>query len=389
MHVNRTVATRALPVAALILPLCVILSAARAATIEQSLALLKAVQKEGKGHQDAPRAMRDLATADAKDLPAILKGFDGASPLAANWIRSAFESAADRALRAKRPLPATEIEWFLKDRSHDPRARRLAYEWLAKFDPTASARLIPDMLLDPSAEFRRDAVALKLAEAAKVDANKQRDQAIRLYREAFTGAVHDDQVKLISQALRKLGQKVDVCEHFAFLTHFSVIGPFDNRGGKGLEAVYPPEREIRLDAEYPGQFGPVSWKPISTANEYGIVDIAKQVKPYKGAAMYLVTGFRSPRERSVELRLGTQNAWKIWLNGEFLFARDEYHRGMAMDQYRVPAALRAGDNTILLKICQNEQKEDWAQSYQFQLRVCDSSGSGIHSLPIAVSGGKP
>ena len=24
---------------------------------------------------------------------------------------------------------------------------------------------------------------------------------------------------------------------------------------------------------------------------------------------------------AVELRLGTQNAWKIWLNGQFLFAR--------------------------------------------------------------------
>jgi hypothetical protein len=50
--------------------------------------------------------------------------------------------------------------------------------------------------------------------------------------------------------------------------------------------------------------------------------------------------------------------------------------------------MRAGRNTILLKICQDEEKEDWAQSYQFQLRVCDSNGSGVRSQPISVSGGK-
>jgi hypothetical protein len=53
----------------------------------------------------------------------------------------------------------------------------------------------------------------------------------------------------------------------------------------------------------------------------------------------------------------------------------------------VPVVMRAGRNTILLKICQDEEKEDWAQSYQFQLRVCDSNGSGVRSQPISVSGG--
>jgi len=52
---------------------------------------------------------------------------------------------------------------------------------------------------------------------------------------------------------------------------------------------------------------------------------------------------------------------------------------MAIDQYRVRAELKPGANTILLKLCQNEQTEDWAQRYEFQLRVCDPSGIGIVS----------
>jgi len=361
---------------------------ASAATVEDSLKVISVVDKDGQGHVEAQHAMQQLCTAKAADLPAILGALDHASPLAANWLRNAFEMVADRALSQKQPLPVAELERFVADTSHAARARRLAYDWLTQVDPSAEKRLIPKMLHDPGAEFRRDAVALHIAEASKVDPAAEKEKAIRLYREALSGAVHDDQVKAIVAALGKLGQKVDVAEHFAFLRRFSVIGPFDNHGEKGLEITYPPELEIRLNAEYDGQLGKVSWKPLATTNEYGTVDIAKQIKPYKGAAMYLLAEFDSARERPLELRLGTQNAWKIWVNGDFLFARDEYHRGMAFDQYRVPVVMRAGKNTILLKICQNEQKEDWAQSYQFQIRVCDASGSGVPSQSISVSGGQ-
>ncbi|HEX6987399.1 MAG TPA: hypothetical protein VF170_18620, partial [Planctomycetaceae bacterium] len=71
------------------------------------------------------------------------------------------------------------------------------------------------------------------------------------------------------------------------------------------------------------------------------------------------------------------NAWKLWVNGEFLFGREEYHRGMELDQYRVPATLKPGRNVILLKILQNEQDDDWAQSYKFRLRVCDPTGVAV------------
>jgi hypothetical protein len=39
--------------------------------------------------------------------------------------------------------------------------------------------------------------------------------------------------------------------------------------------------------------------------------------------------------------------------------------------------LTAGMNVILLKVCQNEQTEDWAQDWKFQLRVSDSSGAAV------------
>jgi hypothetical protein len=43
--------------------------------------------------------------------------------------------------------------------------------------------------------------------------------------------------------------------------------------------------------------------------------------------------------------------------------------------------LKKGTNRILLKICQNEQEESWAQDWKFQFRITDTSGKGLASKP--------
>jgi hypothetical protein len=50
---------------------------------------------------------------------------------------------------------------------------------------------------------------------------------------------------------------------------------------------------------------------------------------------------------------------------------------MAMDQHTASGALRAGRNELLLKVCQNEQTDDWAQEWKFQVRLCDEAGAAV------------
>ena len=129
------------------------------------LAKLRAVGPNGVGHREATAAWSELARADADKLPEILAGLDGAGPLAANWIRTAVDAIAERQLQQGRTLPAAELEKFVLDKQRDPRARRLAYEWLVRVDASAKDRLIPGMLDDPSWEMRRDAVARLIDQA--------------------------------------------------------------------------------------------------------------------------------------------------------------------------------------------------------------------------------
>ena len=89
--------------------------------------------------------------------------------------------------------------------------------------------------------------------------------------------------------------------------------------------------------------------------------------------------FVSDQDQDVELRLGSTNANKVWLNGELLTSNHIYHTGRDVDQYVGRGRMKKGANQILLKIAQNEQAEVWAQDWQFQLRICNRIGTAILS----------
>ncbi|QDT43899.1 hypothetical protein Pan241w_40030 [Gimesia alba] len=354
------------------------LTTLQAYDVKQDIAQIKLVQKEGQGNLAASKAVKQLSQADASALIPILNSFEGANPLAVNWLRGAFETIAANAIKQNK-LPVDQLEKFILDKSKNPRARRLAYETLIKVDPKAEDRLIPGMINDPSVTLRRDAVQRLIDEAKSLEKASKKDQAKKVYQQALSGATDDDQVKAIVKPLRTLGQKIDLQKHFGFLSDWMIVGPFDNSDKKGYDTVYAPEEKIDLTSKFEGKEGKVEWKSVNTEDDYGIFDIAKSISPYKGAVMYCTADFYSPEEQSLEIRLGTPNAWKIWVNGKLLFARNEYHRGMVLDQYSVPVTFKPGKNVILLKLCQNEQTESWAQRYQFQLRIARPSGTGVLS----------
>jgi hypothetical protein len=365
--------------AVLVLMQCIGAAVAAEFDVRPLVDTIKRVDKFGKGHREAAEAVRQLQQVKSVRPLDVLKGMDDAGPLAANWLRGAFETVAQRELVAGK-LPADRLEAFVVDRSHGDQARRLAYEWLGRVDASAPDRMLPSMLDDPSLELRYDALARRLREIESDEekGGTQRTIAAR-YREALVNARDPDQVKTIVEKLKKLGEEVDLARHFGFVQHWKLIGPFDNRDGKGFAAVYPPEQKVDFAASHTGKSGELGWKDFSTDDPYGLVDLNRALGKHMGAVGYAAVEFASDRERPIELRMGCINACKIWLNGELLLAREVYHTGMEVDQYVGKGKLKRGRNVILVKVCQNEQSEDWAQNWQFQLRVCDSRGTAVHS----------
>jgi hypothetical protein len=356
----------------------VLMMTAAAPAADTLLERLRSVGREGAGNVEAAAAWKEVSTRGPEALPDVLAAMDGAGPVASNWLRTAADAIAERAVAARKPLPTGRLEKFLKDTTHAPAARRIAYEWLVRGDENISRRLLPGLLHDPSPELRRDAVAAAIERARVVDADIHKPEAIAAWRKALGGACDKDQVDEIAKQLKALGVQVDLAAHFGFVRRWHLAAPFDHTKGIGFDAVYPPEKGVELSAAYKGKNGAeVRWKEHATTDPYGKVDLNKAIGKEKGAIVYAYAVIDSPAARPVEVRAGTMNAIEIFLNGKEIFARNEYHHGMSMDQYTGKGMLKAGRNELLLKVCQNEQTESWAQDWAFQVRLCDATGVAV------------
>jgi len=366
------------------LPVLVVLGVAgpnlRADDLQQALTTLQSVGPEGKGNPEAAAAWQKVSQADPAKLSVLLASLDSANPLAANWIRAAVDAIAQRQVRGGGKLPVADLEAFTLDVRHTPRARRLAFDWLTQADQSAPDRLIPKMLNDPSVEFRRDAVARLMADAAELDGDKKGSApALELYRKALTSARDFDQVKEIVKALEAAGQEVDVPGHFGLITRWKLIGPFDNTDEKGFDVAYPPEQQVDFAATCPGKAGPVKWIDHETTDAYGKVDMNATLGKASGVIGYAAAEFIASAGRPAEMRITSVNANKVWLNGKLLAQNKIYHAGETFDQYITRGKLKPGKNLILVKLCQNTMKETWAQDWEFQFRVCDEVGTAILS----------
>ena len=193
--------------------------------LKSAIRTIRHVGPDGQGGANAAGAWKVLAEAPVEQLPLVLAGMDGATPLARNWIRAAVDEIVDRAGRGGKPLPTGALEGFLADTGHDPRARRLAFDLLLRHDVTAGDRFLPKMVNDPSPELRRDAIGRMLADAEKLfNADKKAD-ARPLFRQAFAAARDKDQIDNAAKRLTELGQEIDLAKHLGFILDWKLVGP--------------------------------------------------------------------------------------------------------------------------------------------------------------------
>jgi hypothetical protein len=345
-----------------------------AKTIDDPVATLVAVGPMAKGNQAAAKAWPKVAALGAEAVPDLLTAMDKASGIGQNWLRAAVDTIVQRTLKEGKKLPTKELNDFLANTKHIPASRRLAFELIQKASPKRAAKLVPGFIDDPAPELRRDAVALIIEDAI---AESDEKSACSLYEKALYAARDVDQIELTAKALREKKREVDLPKIMGFLMRWKVIGPFDNTDRKGFNIPYPPEGKIDLSASYEGKKGKVKWTDFSTSDQYGKVDINLEYGELKQVVAYAHNTFQLSEDRELQFRLGCKNAWKVWLNGELLFARDEYHRGQRIDQYVFSAKLKKGKNEILVKSCQNEQEQSWTKQWEFQLRVTDASGTAV------------
>ncbi len=352
-------------------------SAADAGTppkVAEALKAITSVSKEGAGNEAAAAGWKVVVSAGGEALIPTLTAFDNASPTAANWLRSAVDAIAEKETKAGKKLPG--IWEFVKDTKRSPEARRIAFELARAEDKAAAEKMLPEMIEDPNLEIRKEAIAAKLADVqAKVKEMPARKQALL---GLFEVTRDKDQAEAIAKLLTELGAKPDISRHFGYITEWQIIGPFDSPSGSGFSAELPPQKGIDLKGKYPGKGdATVAWKYTQSPDTYGKVDLNTEIGKHMDCAGFAFAVIDSPKEMPVEIRAASANAVQIFLNGKKLFEREEYHHGSVMDQHVGRGTLQKGKNEILVKIVQNNQKERWAQSWDFSVRVCDKFGGNL------------
>lgn len=318
------------------------------------------------------KSWQQMVKSGPSSIPTILKQLETANPTQANWLRTAVEAIVDNELAAGRKLDQGALETYLKDTTQSPRVRRMVYEWIIKIDPNSKTKWVPTFLNDPSLELRRDAIADALAKLPK-----EGDRKAGL-RKILADTRDRDQVDTIAKELKTLGDEVDLAAHFGFVQEWAVLSTFDNTGEKGFAAVFPPEQNLDWKALPVGKDNkPTAWHKLTSKDPYGKINLAKDIGKIKSSVAYAVAIVKVDKPTKIDLRANTLNSIKVWLNGKQVISHEEYHHGDNMDQYVGQGTLNAGENVILVKICQNDQKEPWAQAWEFALRICDNLGTAV------------
>lgn len=332
----------------------------------ESIQLLQSLSSGDESTLAAMKAIQQLSKANDVTLMQSLAAMKGATPIGRNWILG----LANSLYRKTGKSQTSELTKFLSDPNQDGEARYIVFQWLTANNDARRKELLSNMNQDSSAELRY----LAIDEAMK--SKLETKQLLPL----LEAARHPSQVVSIIEKLKELGEIIDQSKQFGFLPKWRLIGPFDNIGTVNFDKVFPIENDGFkgvFKAEYEGKTETVKWKEETSTAADGMVDLAKIYSNEKGCIIYAVTEFESEKEQNAEVRLGCINGNKIWVNGKLVMSNEVYHTGSQIDQYVEPIRLKAGKNQILLKLCQNEQKDSWAQVFQFQLRICDSTGKAI------------
>jgi hypothetical protein len=158
------------------------------------------------------------------------------------------------------------------------------------------------------------------------------------------------------------------------LGEWQAIGPFPAASSKAaFETEWGPEQGIDWTADGGGNRLQVAanWQEDGKVHALELPD---------NSAIYLHRTLRLQADARRIVSLGSDDTLQVWLNGQSLLAKEVY-RGAAADQDLLELDLRAGDNQLLLKVCNG----GGPSGFYFQLQGLAVPDAVLAALEVAAS----
>jgi hypothetical protein len=156
-------------------------------------------------------------------------------------------------------------------------------------------------------------------------------------------------------------------------TDWQVIGPFAMENYSGFDFVFDPEKKIDLNVTYKSSGRSLKWQIADDGYFDGYIDLKEIIGHGSWSVAYGLVYIRSPEERKVQLRIGTNEAVKLWLNNKQIWQHYQ-KRNAVLDRDLVTVLLQPGYNKLLVKV--TNEAVDWG----FFFRVTGEDGSGFKDI---------
>lgn len=173
------------------------------------------------------------------------------------------------------------------------------------------------------------------------------------------------------------GYWVHPCEVPGIVPAWHVLAPFNDAEGKRLDATFPPERGIDLNAMYAGKGYTIRWITHTTAaGAIGLVELYGDVEYLAHCIAYATCVVASPREQDVQMRYSSDDDAMVWFNGRQVWRHDG-PRGVHWDSDVVPVKISAGETRILVKVYND------VGQWGFFMRFTDLNGKPLDGLKFS------
>jgi hypothetical protein len=174
-----------------------------------------------------------------------------------------------------------------------------------------------------------------------------------------------------------------------FIDHWIVAGPFPNPGTRpdengitvdylknyGGELNYKPANGMEIKTD-DGKM--LKWQqyasPTPEINFFSIESL-KLEPSQENILCYAACWVDSDADKDVELRIGSDDGYKLWVNNKLITEQNVY-RSMEMDQETHKIKLNKGKNFIMIKVTQ-----DYGE-FSFEIRIVNSEGKAVPGITV-------
>lgn len=217
-----------------------------------------------------------------------------------------------------------------------------------------------------------------MAGTAKVLVEKGRKEEANQLIDALVPRI--DSTADMNEVIRYLGGMpggAEMAPRLGVVTRWQLVGPFPWNMDNGFSVTHINEPDVDPAATYEVEGKTLAWKAHDAGHPSGMVNMMGIFGAREFCCAYALARIEVPEAAEAQLRMGSDDGIKVWVNGEAVHANN-VDRGTVFDQDKAPVQLKAGVNELLVESTQN------GGGWNFHLRLTRPDGTVLPFTPVKI-----